>query len=109
MRAATMRAAQEELLNDCICETCAERGRPNEPVYKMGMCKFCYYGLPHPKATPEQLATEKMGAYKTYKRPPLSPFPEESLPRLACTLASRTNKSGNKSALLTGWYLVMER
>src|SRR5271166_1192174 len=33
-----------------------------------GHVQFCYYGLPHPKATPEQLATEKMGAYKTYKQ-----------------------------------------
>ena len=40
------------------CETCAERGRPNEPVYKMGMCEFCFKGLRHPKATREQLAKE---------------------------------------------------
>ena len=45
-----------------ICETCAERGRPNEPVYKMGMCEFCYKGLRHPKATKEQLAKERRGA-----------------------------------------------
>src|ERR1035441_7471478 len=41
-----------------VCETCAERGRPNEPVYKMGMCESCYTGLRHPKATREQLAKE---------------------------------------------------
>ncbi len=50
-----------------VCETCAERGRPNEPVYKMGMCEFCYKGLPHPKATREQLITETRG-----QRPPRS-------------------------------------
>jgi hypothetical protein len=44
-----------------VCETCAERGRPNEPVYKMGMCEFCYKGLRHPKATREQLAKERSG------------------------------------------------
>ena len=42
-----------------VCETCAERGRPNEPVYKLGMCEFCYKGLPHPKATREELAKER--------------------------------------------------
>src|ERR1035438_4760788 len=42
-----------------VCETCAERGRPNEPVYKLGMCEFCYKGLRHPKATREQLAKER--------------------------------------------------
>ena len=46
-----------------VCETCAERGRPHEPVYKMGMCEFCYKGWPHPKATAEELARERMGAY----------------------------------------------
>jgi hypothetical protein len=55
-----------------VCETCAERGRPNEPVYKMGMCTFCYHGLPHPKATSEQLAREKMGAFSRQR---LSLFP----------------------------------
>jgi hypothetical protein len=45
-----------------VCETCAERGRPNEPVYKMGMCEFCYKGLPHPEATSGQLKRERMGA-----------------------------------------------
>ena len=42
-----------------VCETCAERGRPNEPVYKLGMCEFCYKGLRHPKATREELARER--------------------------------------------------
>jgi len=41
-----------------VCETCAERGRPNEPVYKIGMCQFCYNGWRHPKATSEQVAKE---------------------------------------------------
>jgi hypothetical protein len=45
-----------------VCETCAERGRPNEPVYKMGMCKFCYRGLPHPEAPSGQLKRERLGA-----------------------------------------------
>jgi hypothetical protein len=45
-----------------VCETCAERGRPDEPVYKMGMCKFCYRGLPHPEATSGQLKRERLGA-----------------------------------------------
>ena len=53
-----------------ICETCAERGRPNEPVYKMGMCEFCHKGLPHPKATREQLVTERTGGW-TGRRHPL--------------------------------------
>jgi len=44
-----------------FCETCAERGRPNEPVYKIGMCTFCYHGLPHPRATSEQLKRESKG------------------------------------------------
>ena len=57
-----------------VCETCAERGRPNEPIYKMGMCEFCYKGLRHPKATREQLAKERgregirMSAYSPQKR-----------------------------------------
>ena len=42
-----------------VCEACAERGRPNEPVYKMGMCEFCFKGLRHPKATRAQLAKER--------------------------------------------------
>jgi hypothetical protein len=49
--------------DDGVCETCAERGRPNEPVYKMGMCTFCYHGLRHPRATRELLERERMGAY----------------------------------------------
>jgi len=55
-----------------VCETCFERGRPNEPAYKMGMCTFCYHGLPHPKATKEQLAREKMGAQARERLRPLS-------------------------------------
>jgi len=97
-----MRAAQEELLNDCICETCAERGRPNEPVYKMGMCKFCYYGLPHPKATPEQLATEKMGAYKTYKRPPLSPLPRGESAALGVHTREQDNHKRQQERIVDG-------
>jgi hypothetical protein len=46
-----------------VCETCAERGRPQEPVYKMGMCEFCYKGLPHPKAPSGQLKRERLGAH----------------------------------------------
>lgn len=57
----------EEQLSLRVCETCAERGRPNEPVYKMEMCEFCYKGLPHPKATRKQLITETGG-----QRPPRS-------------------------------------
>lgn len=45
-----------------VCETCAERGRPNVPVYKMGMCTFCYHGKPHPEATSKQVARERIGA-----------------------------------------------
>jgi hypothetical protein len=56
-------AVQEQLNEVCVCETCAERGRPNEPVYKIGMCTFCYHGSPHPKASSEELARERMGAY----------------------------------------------
>jgi hypothetical protein len=58
-----MKIARTDPIKHRVCETCAERGRPNEPVYKLGMCKFCYHGLPHPKATSEQLARERMGAY----------------------------------------------
>jgi len=57
------RVLMEILMGTGPCETCAERGRPNEPLYKMGMCIFCYRGLPHPKATPEELARERIGAY----------------------------------------------
>jgi hypothetical protein len=42
-----------------VCETCAERGRPNEPVYKLGMCEFCYQGLRNPKSNREELAKER--------------------------------------------------
>src|ERR1035441_10616865 len=45
-----------------VCEACAGRGRPNQPVYKIGLCEFCYHGLPHPSATLQQLATERIGA-----------------------------------------------
>ena len=41
--------------------TCAEGGRPNEPVYKMGMCEFRYKGLPHPKATRDEVIRERRG------------------------------------------------
>ena len=40
---------------------CAEGGHPNEPVYKMGMCEFRYKGLPHPKATREEVIRERGG------------------------------------------------
>ena len=53
------------------CETCAERGRPNEPVFKMGLCEFCYKGLTHPRATQEQLDKERMGG--RYERSATSP------------------------------------
>jgi len=58
-----MKVEREDPVSLSVCETCAERERPNEPVYKLGMCRFCYLGLPHPKATSEQLARERMGAY----------------------------------------------
>ena len=54
-----MEAAWENPIGTIFCETCAERGRPDEPVYKMGMCEFCFKGLRHPKATIEQLAKER--------------------------------------------------
>ena len=54
-----MEAAWENPIGTVFCETCAERGRPNEPVYKMGMCEFCYKGLRHPKATRAELAKER--------------------------------------------------
>ncbi len=53
-----MKIAQDEV---SVCLTCAERGRPNEPVYKIGMCEFCYRGSPHPKATSEELRRERTG------------------------------------------------
>src|SRR5271169_1883112 len=64
------REEQHSLRAPDICATCAERGRPNEPVYKMEMCEFCYKGRPHPKATREQLVTERVGG-KTVRRHPL--------------------------------------
>ena len=60
--------SQEQAVTVGVCETCAERGRPNEPVYKIGMCRFCYHGLPHPKATSEELARERIGAWSTQRR-----------------------------------------
>jgi hypothetical protein len=57
-----MELSPEIPIDTGFCQTCAERGRPNEPVFKMGMCEFCYKGLPHPKATRKELAREKMGA-----------------------------------------------
>jgi len=60
---------QEDPTNVGVCETCAERGRPNEPVYKLGMCKFCYLGLRHPNATSEQLAKEGVGAHSQQRLP----------------------------------------
>ena len=61
-----MQVALEQPSNVCFCETCAERGRPKEPVYKMGMCEFCYRGLPHPKATPEELLRERLGGHERH-------------------------------------------
>jgi len=58
-RVVPMEFALEKPIGTGVCETCAERGRPNEPVYKIGMCEFCYKGLPHPHATKEQLARER--------------------------------------------------
>jgi cell division protein FtsN len=46
-----------------VCETCAERGRPREPVCKIGMCEFRYKGLPHPEAPSRQLKRELLGAH----------------------------------------------
>ena len=54
-----MEAAWDNPIGTVFCETCAERGRPNEPAYKLGMCEFCFKGLRHPKATREQLAKER--------------------------------------------------
>jgi len=61
-----MKEAREDPINVDVCETCAERGRANEPVYRMGMCEFCFKGLPHPKATVKELARERMGAYSRH-------------------------------------------
>ena len=76
-----MKVKREDPVNLSVCETCAERGRPNEPVYRLGMCRFCYLGLPHPKATSEQLTRERMGAYSRQRlgllpRPGHSPAPD---------------------------------
>jgi hypothetical protein len=57
-----MELTREITIDTGNCETCAERGRPHEPVYKMGMCEFCYNDLPHPKATRKQLAKERAGS-----------------------------------------------
>ena len=75
-----MKVAREDSINLDVCETCAERGRPNEPVYKLGMCRFCYLGLPHPNATSEQLARERMGAYSRQRLSPLSRRVNSSAP-----------------------------
>ena len=64
------REQQHSLRAPDICAPCAERGRPNEPVYKMGMCEFCYKGQPHPKATREQLVTERVGGRTGSRHPP---------------------------------------
>jgi TPR repeat protein/ribosomal protein S14 len=48
-----------------FCEACAERGRPNEPVHKIGLCRFCFHGLPHPEATAEQQTTERIGGHES--------------------------------------------
>lgn len=64
------REEQHSLRASDICATCAERGRPNEPVYKMEMCEFCYKGRPHPKATREQLVTERVGGRTGSRHPP---------------------------------------
>ena len=93
----------EVLISAEVCQTCAERGRPNEPVFKMGMCTFCYQGLPHPRATREQLEAERMGAY--CKAAPRSPPARRGAP---LTAASRRTRSAHTSALLMGWYLLSE-
>ena len=64
-----MELALENSIRAGVCETCAERGRPNEPVYKMGMCEFCYTGLPHPKATREEIIRERGGGRLFRKHP----------------------------------------
>jgi hypothetical protein len=56
-----MELALEPSVRAGICGTCAEGGHPNEPVYKMGMCEFRYKGLPHPKATREEVIRERGG------------------------------------------------
>ena len=88
-----MKVKREDPVNLSVCETCAERGRPNEPVYRLGVCRFCYLGLPHPKATSEQLTRERMGAYSR-QRLGLLPA-RETHPRLMLTLASGRIKKGN--------------
>jgi hypothetical protein len=35
----------------------------------MGMCEFCYKGLPHPKATREEIIREKEGERPFRKHP----------------------------------------
>jgi len=72
-----MEFALEKAIGTGVCETCAERGRPNEPVYKMGMCEFCYKGLPHPHATREQLARERAGMAGT-KCEQANPLPDDN-------------------------------
>lgn len=56
-----MESMLEVPIDSAVCETCAERGRPHEPVFKMGMCEFCFKGLPHPNAPRKELARERTG------------------------------------------------
>ena len=77
---------KEDSVRVGFCETCAERGRPNEPVYKIGMCTFCYHGLAHPRATSEQLKRESKG---------LAPA---RIPKKYCS----SSLDGNSSGTTTG-------
>lgn len=56
-----MNETQLDPVDTGFCETCAERGRRGEPVYKMGMCTFCYHGKPHPRANSGQVNRESLG------------------------------------------------
>lgn len=71
-----MNSETEITTSDSFCETCAERGRPNEPVYRMGMCRFCYQGVAHPKATSSELRLERMGAHAERQKPQAIPQSE---------------------------------
>ena len=59
-----MELTLENSIRAGVCETCAEGGHPNEPVYKMGMCEFRYKGLPRRQARPmDTLGTHLITAF----------------------------------------------
>lgn len=75
-------------MSTSFCETCAERGRSNEPVYKLGMCEFCFKGLRHLKATSEQLTKER-----GRERPAADTLPVGELGVRDAILSDRVNYS----------------